>query len=149
TDTAMLDPAAPAGPLGALGPGQSFTLTPAAGSDSWDGASGFAVAVEIDGIERAVSQTGTTDVGDDQVIAPQAGEGASIEIVPVKLRVNPDGDYSLQFDTTVSSQNPSAKSSETQTDSGLLIGVPTGGGGGPQVSAPAVAGGSLKLSFGL
>ncbi len=151
TDTAMLDPASPPGPLGSLGTGQSFTVTPAAGSDSWDGASTFDVGVEIEGIERDVTQSGTTDVGDDQDIAPKAGEGPSIHIVPVKLRLNPDGDYSLQFDTTVTDPEPpgGGGDAKTETDSGLLIGIPAGGGGAPQVTAPAVSGGSLKLSFGL
>jgi hypothetical protein len=77
-----------------------------AGSDPWDGASAFDMAVSIPGIERDVSQTNTTNVGDALGIGPLTGEGDAIQTEPIKLRVNPDGDYSLQCDTAVSVPPP-------------------------------------------
>jgi hypothetical protein len=137
----------PSSPFSATTPlAGDFSITVAPGAESWEGASAFWVAVAVPTLDTEMSQTGTTTMaGVSQVIGPQGigGEGVFVE-VPVKVKVNPNGDYTIQYSTTVSDTNASGVT-ETETDSALLTGLPADD--APEVTALTVAAGSLKLSF--
>jgi hypothetical protein len=101
-----------------------FTITPAPGADSWEGATAKWVALSIPSLETQKSQTGTTTTpGVIQVIGAQSvGNGVFVE-APVPVKVNPDGDYTIQYSTKVSLPFSEGET-ETDTDSALLTGLP-------------------------